>query len=240
MVSLNVEGDKHLPRVIDFLKREKPDVVCLQEVFAANLEMFKNELNLEGEFFPTVNVANETIWAKNIKGLSGMGILTNIKNANFNSDYYFGKRELVSSYIFTKPNSGARVLAWMDAEKDGRKYRIAATHFTWSSDGKANAEQKRDIKNLIKLLDKKGDFVLCGDFNAPRGGEIFKILADRYQDNIPRNAPTTLDAGYHRMPGLRLVVDGLFSTEKYKVSRVRVVNGISDHMAIAAEIGRML
>lgn len=240
LVSLNIEGDRHLSAVREFLKREKADVVCLQEVFAENFEMFKSELNLKGEFFPTVNVVNKTVWAKNTKGFSGIGIFTNIKNAGFGSNYYWGKRELVPDYIFTQPNSGARVLAWIDFTRDGGKYRVITTHFTWSPKGEATNRQRTDIKKLLELLGKLENFVLCGDFNAPRGREIWSELAKKYKDNIPLEVKTTLDNKYHRVPGLRFVVDGLFSTLGYKINEVRVIGGISDHMAITAEISRML
>ena len=83
---------------------------------------------------------------------------------------------------------------------------------------------------------------MCGDFNAPRGGEIFSALATRWHDNIPGTYHTSLDLSLHKagkVDGERLatlMVDGLFTTPGYRTSRVELVPGVSDHCAIVAEV----
>ena len=39
LLSLNIERDKHLPKVVVLLKKEKPEVICLQEVQEPDFEM---------------------------------------------------------------------------------------------------------------------------------------------------------------------------------------------------------
>lgn len=80
------------------------------------------------------------------------------------------------------------------------------------------------------------DFVLVGDFNAPRGGPIFDRLAAVYTDWIPHEVRTTIDPVLHRAGDLQIVVDGLFSTSSYRASGVEVLCGVSDHCAISARI----
>ena len=121
-------------------------------------------------------------------------------------------------------------------EKEGETYTIATTHFTWADDGGVNEEQRRDLKQLLKLLRQRGELVLCGDFNAPRGREIFTILSSYLKDNVPPEVQTTLDPKLHRAGALPYVVDYLWSTPKYKATKVKVVSGVSDHMAIVANI----
>ena len=48
LISLNIEGDKHIPQVLAFFKREQPEIICLQEVFLPDFKMFKKELGMEG------------------------------------------------------------------------------------------------------------------------------------------------------------------------------------------------
>jgi hypothetical protein len=77
---------------------------------------------------------------------------------------------------------------------------------------------------------------MCGDFNAPRGRLIFDRIATKYKDNIPPYVTTTIDKNIHHAGDLQLVVDGLFSTSKYEVRSVQVLDGLSDHCAIIGEV----
>src|SRR3989338_8311574 len=40
LISLNIERSKHLNVVLPFLKREKPDVVCIQELLERDIQGF--------------------------------------------------------------------------------------------------------------------------------------------------------------------------------------------------------
>jgi hypothetical protein len=96
----------------------------------------------------------------------------------------------------------------------------------------------------MQILGTMGEFVLGGDFNAPRGGEMFSVLSSAYTDNIPLQYKTSLDLTLHRAARERgpqlgdKMVDGLFSTPAYSVSDVRLVDGVSDHMAVVATISK--
>ena len=89
-------------------------------------------------------------------------------------------------------------------------------------------------------MGNQSSFVLTGDFNAPRGGEIFAELASRYKDNIPNHYQSSLDPDLHRVKNLKLMVDGLFSTPDYNLGEVRLINGVSDHLAVAAKVSKNL
>ena len=124
-------------------------------------------------------------------------------------------------------------------------FTVCTTHFTWSEEGKATEEQRADMRALLALLEAKKEFVLCGDFNAPRGGEIFEMLSSRYTDNVPPQYKTSIDVNIHRAGRQRpheladKMVDGLFTTPEYRCTSVELVNGVSDHMAVVAEIAKI-
>ena len=80
--------------------------------------------------------------------------------------------------------------------------------------------------------------VLTGDFNAPRGGTIFDLLARTWQDCIPQDVTTSIDPVLHRAGALTLMVDGLFTTPHYHATEVQLHTGLSDHQAITASISR--
>ena len=94
----------------------------------------------------------------------------------------------------------------------------------------------QDLKVLFELLENIPEFILCGDFNAPRGTAIFDSIAEKYKDNIPQDISTTIDKNLHKAGDLQLVVDGLFTTPEYKVDSIKILDKLSDHCAILATI----
>ena len=68
--------------------------------------------------------------------------------------------------------------------------------------------------------------------------EIFSAFTKHLTDNLPPEIDSTLDPVLHRVPGLHLAVDTIFSTPEYVVKKVRTIAGVSDHKAIVGEIER--
>jgi endonuclease/exonuclease/phosphatase family metal-dependent hydrolase len=246
LVTLNIEGDKHLDKVLSFLKAEKPDAVCLQEVFAADVAHFESELGMTGHFATMTRVEEENRYGISPRGEWGIALFSHLPLLNVETLYYRG---IGSKPVFTSPNSPDRVVLSALVELSDQRYsdqealsdyesksrpivRLATTHFTWSAQGKSSAEQRHDFQSLARILDRHEDWVLCGDFNAPRGGEIFHLFAERLQDSLPLDVTTTLDPNLHYAGPLDLAVDTIFSTHHYRIESVRVVAGLSDHQAI--------
>lgn len=237
LLSLNIEGDNHLDPVVQLVRREDPDLICFHEVYEIDVAHFKHTFDMEGLF-----IASETILQKNsfrlpAKGKIGTLILSKAPVISSHVDYYFGSESDLPELTDANGNAANRFLFWVEVEKDGQVYIVVTTHFTVTKGGTASQEQRENMKQILKLLDDK-EFIFCGDFNAPRGGEIFGMLASKYTDNIPVEVKTTLDSKLHRAgPSLpNLVVDGLFTSRAYRTTDVRVVCGVSDHCAIVAEI----
>jgi exonuclease III len=51
LLSLNIEHSKHLGRLIPFLSEYKPDVVCLQELVASDIEAIQEQTGLAYSHF---------------------------------------------------------------------------------------------------------------------------------------------------------------------------------------------
>ncbi len=234
VISINIEGNEHFERFIPFLQGEKPDIVCMQEVFEGSVDRIKESLGMEGEFIP---LADKTVFTDKYHmrphGIQGSAIFTNLPNTGVKSEVYNG---IEGVPVWTRPNSQKRAMLSTTVTKEGRDFTIATTHFTWDPSGGVNDEQREDWKKLLEITKKYENLILCGDFNAPRGTEIFDELSIHFKDNIPPQITTTLDQELHKKKNLQLVVDGMFSKGSYVVKNVRVVSGVSDHQAIVAEV----
>ncbi|QQG38241.1 MAG: endonuclease/exonuclease/phosphatase family protein [Candidatus Kaiserbacteria bacterium] len=240
LVSLNIELDKHLDTVAAFLAAQKPDVACLQEVFEQDLPRLSEALSAPNYKFVPMNRHTEAQPPK----VMGICVLTSLPIVKTNAQLYRGDPRLIPPFDWNDQNTFRfknQALLMCDIRKD-ETYRVGTTHFTWTPDSQPDELQHEDIKKLVSMLEQEGEFVVAGDFNAPRGGEIFSELALRYKDNIPAEYKTSIDVSLHRAGKEKarlletLMVDGLFSTQGYKVSDVKLHFGISDHAAISADL----
>ncbi len=235
LISVNIEGNKHLHRVIPFVRIEKPDVICVQEILLEDFTFFGLEVGMKGYFVPMVY---DTF--SHAGKLMGLGIFSKYEMKDILKQYYAGSEEQVT---VMDPHMGydthllvqCAVLSCV-IEINDVKFKVATTHAAWTPNGEVTDYQLRDIDSMFLALDKIGQFILAGDFNAPRGRAAFAKLAERYKDNIPEKYTTSLDQELHRVPGLQRMVDGLFTTPTYVAKNVRLISGVSDHMAIVADI----
>lgn len=240
LISLNIERSKHLDRILPFLREQEPDVFCVQELSESDYALFQEMFRYAVPLVPFNTYTEE---GQHIA--QGICIFSNVPLMNTQVHYYVGDpwslSEVVPGQLETY-SKGNRAVLFVTVEKDGVSYRIATTHFTWSEKGQATDIQRGHLHSLMNALETEKEVILCGDFNMPRGGELFAILSDRYKDNIPPEYMTSIDVSLHRN---RLedpeelsqkMVDGLFTTPGYLAHNVRLVPGVSDHMAIVATV----
>ena len=169
----------------------------------------------------------------------GIGILSRIPILRSESIPYAGLgsgRELVDlSSADSKVRTSRYFVVLATVALADARFTIGNTHFPWTPDGSASDDQREACDRLIGLLGER-PVVLCGDFNAPRGGEIFSRLAAHWRDNIPARYTSSIDPNPHRAGRLPLMVDAAFSTDHYRVRNVAMHEGVSDHCAITADI----
>lgn len=232
LISINIENEKHIERVLDFIHREKPDVLCLQELLKRDVPVFEKALDAHGIFAPM-----GVLPVVGSQEIIGVGIISSLPLTDVRSRYYAKYGEEPRLWTDEAADPTDRVLLSAEIVANGIPYAVATTHFTWTPDGEATDRQRRDLSALLDVLSRYDEILFCGDMNAPRGQETFDAIARQYQDHIPKQHLTSLDPELHRTKGEKhLMVDGLFSTPPYATVDVRLQSGISDHMAIVATI----
>lgn len=241
MISLNIEYDRHLPNVLKFLKKENADVVCLQEVLEKDFLTIKEALGMRGYFVPwSYSKSTKYPYLRGEK--QGLAIFSNTIT-NHGHVFFAGQEKNVSDRSFEEYLSDENwqknwVFLWVQVSFGKQSLRIITTQLPTTKEGVPTQYQLETIQSLMIRLDPFGEFILCGDTNAPRGREAFGRLARRYKDNIPVKYKTSIDQNLHHVKGIQLMVDGLFTTPDYRASNVRLVDGVSDHMAVVAKIAK--
>ena len=236
LLSLNIEYDRHLDEVTQTIAAHLPDIVCLQEVFE------KDCVKLAAAGGYQVKFAISTLMPEGGEGNTsprswGLAVLTRVPVHNQTVAYYADDPRI---RIYKERNDPRRVLLMTELQHEGRSYKIGTIHFTWSMAGEATDEQRADFVRLKQVLMPYPDYVLCGDFNSPRGGEMFAKFTDELGlvDHLPPHVTTTIDPKHHYAGALELVVDTIFSTPDYRATDIQVLEGISDHKGILARIER--
>lgn len=249
LVSLNIEGSKHLDSVEAFLRERNPEVVCLQELCEYDIPRFEALLGTSCYFAPMMNLpAGSPLSMRTTPALIGVGVFSRLPVTRQVTHYYHQAQGELQEFDETDTDAKRRtqhcLLVVSDIEKDEEVYRIGTTHFTWTPKGDADEYQRTDVKEMLSIIATEAPMLFCGDFNAPRGGEIFKTMATAYRDNIPPQYETSIDISLHRSGKERphelvdKMVDGLFTSPEYRATDVDLVFGISDHAAIVASISK--
>jgi endonuclease/exonuclease/phosphatase family metal-dependent hydrolase len=240
LISINIEGDRHWDTVIPLLRRESPDVVCLQEMHENALPRIE-ELGYNTSFLQmTLRIETGTSRAFGIAICSRLPILKT-------EQLYYHQAEVKTFDREDRHGSMSHGVLFASVIRDDVEFNLATTHFTWTKDGLMSGHQKTDLEQLLSALKEKEPHILTGDFNIPRGyNELYDELLTRYQDDIPKEYKTSVDLKFHKVKGdpveavrvSNYMVDYIFSQPPYQVSNVRLEFDISDHAAVVAEIAR--
>lgn len=239
LISLNIERSNHLHRNIPFFQREQADILCLQEVFEADVERLAHDLEMPFFVWLKDTLIDETKSGAGRGGYSGPAIFSRVPFINSGSEYYYMPQNgiVLEGEKDAYPETNAQGIVWVDVDIAGDRYRFANTHFTCTVGGVFDEHQAHDFQELKKILDHLGAHILTGDLNSPRGRGSWEQFVGYYdQDNIPADVTSTIDPELHRVQDLELVVDGIFAKPPFIVGDVSLVAGLSDHKAIVASI----
>jgi len=236
IISLNIERSKHIDRILPFLVREQPDVFCVQELCKKDIQYFQSELLPECAYIPMAFIADDDETSEPCE--AGLGIFSRLKITASRALQYAGEGDKIPVYYHPDQSTTNRHLLISDLIKDGVLFKIGTTHFTWTPDGTVDDTQRQDLSKLLEMLKNEDELILTGDFNAPRGGEIFSTITNHYGDNVPLQYTTSSDGALHRAGKLEHMVDGLFSTPMYEVKDVRMECGVSDHCALIGTVSK--
>jgi endonuclease/exonuclease/phosphatase family metal-dependent hydrolase len=246
LISLNVEGSKHWNLVDPFLAGEKPDVICLQEVFEDYAKQFAET---HGMYLAFASMSLRPNGEPPMDQKKGIAMLSRIAMDNITIEDYHqpsgGIQPIGETHDHALERTVRRSLLRAKINCDGKTFTVATTHFTWTPDGFPRDYQYAAAEKLLALLEKIPEVVLCGDFNMPRGvNDIYERFAKKYHDAIPATYVSSLDLNLHRIgkdsfEAQKLagyMVDYLFLSNDYRAENVRLESGVSDHCAIVATV----
>jgi len=249
IITLNIEGTRHLDTVIPFLQEENADIICLQELYKPAVSILNQVLgdsytaNFEPLCLHNDNGRNE-MWDP-----IGIAIFSRVPIRNNQIfDIYVPKQTVVRQEKSNIRETTRTLLQSVTLDDDDHTT-ICNTHFTWSARGEATENQRVDVNTLIEVLNRLPHFILCGDFNIPRGNIHYRTLATHLTDHVPTQFTCSLDMSMHRSRHdpvekarvSEFMVDYIFSKPNtYSVEGTTQHCSVSDHCGFSALIEKMV
>lgn len=242
IASINIERSRHLARVETFITRQRPDLLCLQELCERDVPFFEALMGGPMFFAPMARYPEE-----GPANIVGVGMIAR-DNALLDvaAEYYSGSPERIQEMAFITAE-GKRMadplsIAEVMLSATVRGLRVAVTHLNVTPLGTSTPYQRESAGKLIQLAQaqaqRNGDLLLTGDFNAPRGRATFDLIAEHFIDGVPPHYTSSIDGSLHRAGDIPFMVDGLFHTPGYRLENVRMSTGVSDHCALSCRVSK--
>lgn len=242
LVQLNIEGDKHLPLVTDFLHQQNADILCLEEVFRGDIPHIAS--GYAAEFLPMfVDVRSDGTYDER-----GIALCTKTPCRTSERAYYYRAQEALQ--VFDRTNEQTKQATVQHGLLVGEvapNVRVGVVHHTWTQNGDApNEHQKRDTAALLSLIQTLPPMIVCGDFNIPRAqSELYRVLTSILEDCVPATYTSSMYVPLHRVRNdpyraqqiKDFMVDYVFRAKNAPaVSDVEMHCGMSDHCALSARV----
>lgn len=222
ILSVNIEGFRHLDAVSALLDEYDPDVACVQELFAGDSALLEDRFTHVARFDMSIQS-----WDGRPADVQQV-VLASKRPFEPLIVRYAGPDAPVQYERFDESTVRRGIVAGSFGG-----VLVATTHLVVTENAKIEPFQFDDVDAILRILEPYERVLLCGDFNATRGGSVYDRLADRLADRIPPDADTTLDPEMHKARPKKLVVDGCFT--RNVEARCELRFGVSDHAALLIE-----
>jgi endonuclease/exonuclease/phosphatase family metal-dependent hydrolase len=228
----------------EFFRREKPDVLCLQEVFdgnehqPSNLQSISNlKKLLPGYFFhfsPELHEIRPTGQGNVGNVIFSRFPILNKKTIFLHSQYQRIVRPADEKDFSHYPKNliGAKL------DIQGKNLFVYNLHGIWGLPGFDTPERLKMSRTIIKEIRGKKPAVLMGDFNLRQNTETIKNIENNMNNVFKNDIATSFNMRHKTDPGYaEAVVDLFFASPDVKiVSKTIPEDDVSDHKPLLGTI----
>ncbi len=261
IIHLNIERSKHVREIIKLIQKEEPDVLCFEEAMYKDVKKIAFDFSYNLAFAPLLVLENQAE-EKEAEGSAILSkfLISDVEKYKYNDqqtkDILVRREDQVISKKGVRPQDrflyNYTLLNVSIKDNKGKTINIATTHFPvvdHQSPGlpshKLNSLKDIDnlehsdiyLENLISKLRKiNNPLIFTADLNNARGEYVYDQLAHELIDIVPQSVTSTIDPNLHRRSDLKLVVDTIMISPDIKVKKFSVLDNISDHKALLAQL----
>lgn len=239
IIQLNIWGGKLGLQVVDFLKKEKPDFVCMQEVndlkgragykFFSTLEEIRDKSGFE---YSAMSASYSSRYMERELEY-GNAILSNYKILS--SKTVFTRGEYRRNFDIEKDDGNIRNLQIAKVATDSGEINFLNHHGHHIQDSKlGDDETVRQMRVIAGAIEKlNGPVILCGDFNLSPESDSIKIIEEKLTNLSVKYG---LKNTYNQFGTSSAVCDYIFINDSVNISDFRMADEIvSDHNALILE-----
>ncbi len=245
LITVNIwEGGKLLDNLLEFLEREKPDILLCQEVYNATASdlspRFRSMKELERLNFPYSLFAPAGIWITDDGcGEQGNAIFSRFPLTAESKTYFYGKYVEIEDNLENRPHL-PRIIQHATAETPLGELNLLNIHGVYDLDGDSFSESRQKMGEKILATAKPlSNVIIAGDTNAPLSNQMIKEIAKVYPSALAQNPPkTTFNMKRKTNPGYASVaVDNIFASPNLRFENTSVPDvDISDHLPVITHI----
>lgn len=258
LICLNVAlFETNNDKLSDFLLKQAPDIICLQEV-SERIDQSTKDLYISKHiidkstkylkyFFFSPTWIIKSFFQKNFHKQKEYSIdLGGYMNAG---NYIKSKFKIINSQNIYVQNNTPKIINgenWPDEDSkafqivdldlgNSKKLRIINYHGIWTQDKLGNKRTLQACKKICKMgLEKDYPVIIAGDFNLFPDTESIKIFQDKFVSLVDEyNIQTTRPKSNELSSLKRNVVDYIFVSKDVKINSFEVLDSdVSDHLPL--------
>jgi len=236
-------GGQLFDNMVDFLKREEPDILVLQEAYrskdpqssqaARSFDVLQEILKFSYGFFS----ANFLDKYNFLEAESGNAILSHfpiISERALQYDIPYRVFEVDPLDYTHMPRS----LQHCEVDVNGKTLNVFNTQGIWGFDGKDNERRLAMGEMIAHEVAGKPHTILAGDFNVQEGGKTTNIIEKHVRNIFKGERTSSFNMKHKEKPGYaEAVVDMIFVSPDIKViSHFMPEDDVSDHRPLVCEL----
>lgn len=245
ILCLNIfEGGLLWPNIESFVRREKPDILCLQEVCNGderqpiNFQSIKRLKALLPDYYSYYSPEIFEIFPQG-QGDGGNGIysrypISEEKTVFLHEEYRKILRPRREDDFSHYPKNLQSVVVNIGV----KKLHVCNMHGIWGLDGADTKERLRMSKLIVKEIKGKKPLVLMGDFNIKPNTKTIEAIEEKLTNVFKDELTTSFNLEHKKHPGYATaVVDMFFATKDINiVSKSVPADDVSDHLPLLVTI----
>lgn len=246
ILTLNIWGGEFLERIVNFIRKENPDVALLQEVYNGtgnldskyqSLSILKAKLNYSYYAFEPslidVGSIGNIFW--------GNAILSRFPIKNQKSIFFdipFGEVSLEKSDSQSRNQFNPMNILGTNIKISNKYISAYSVHGIWGFDSEDNPRRLKMSKIIVDEIKNKENVILAGDFNVQRHTKTIGNIEKHLQNVFKNELVSTFNMKHKLLPTYATtVVDMIFVSKHFNVIGHNMPDvDISDHMSLVCEL----
>lgn len=247
-ITLNIEhGGKLLNKAIEFINKEQPDLLFIQEaqntIFKTGKQHYKTISEilsatslLHHVFAPYVEFEFDGIDILHGNAIFSRYPLTRGQITYFNGSY--GKADFAAAKKLHDYTRLPHAMQTATLNLPGGEIFLVNVHGVWGTDGEDSPIRSRMVDLILTQIVGKSSVIVAGDFNFGSHTEAAKTLGNHLSSVFERRLTTTFNMQRKTDPGYATAaVDMIFISNEISVITANCPKvEISDHLPLVCEL----